>query len=106
MFHNQFNDENMNFLILHFKKLKEEIQKHWKNTKFVVLFYYQEVEPEEFDIKLKEKLIENGFIVVNTRELTGISLCGEQYQLSKQDEHPNAKAWDVVVSQLVQKLNL
>ena len=106
MFHNQFNDENMNFLVLHFKKLKEEIQKHWKNTKFVVLFYYQEVEPEEFDTKLKKKLIENGFIVVNTRELTGISLCGEQYQLSKQDEHPNAKAWDVVVPKLVKALNL
>lgn len=106
IFKNQFCDKNIDFLLLHFLKLKSEIHKHWKNTKFVVLFYYQDREPKEFDNKLKEKLEENDFIVLNTEELTGIKLYGKEYQLSETDQHPNAKAWDIVVPKLAEKLKL
>ncbi len=86
------------FAIKHFVEAKEEMQKHWKNTKYTVLFYNTQNE------YLKNKLEENGYTVINTSDLTDKNLSSPVY-MSK-DYHPKEAAWDLLVPPLTKKLEL
>lgn len=99
------NEQNCYFASKHFELLKSEFEKHWKNTKFVILFYDQGFNSENYDCKLKEELKKMNYIVLDTKELTGVVLNNE-YQISKTDSHPNAKAWELVVPEIAKVLNL
>ena len=100
-----YTEDNLDFVLMHFNKFKEEIQKHWTKTKYVILFYNCSESKSDFDIELMKQLQEKGFIVLNTKDLTNIAL-GLEYQISEQDGHPNAKAWELIVPNLVKELNL
>lgn len=103
---NSFSPKTQHFVLMHFEKLREEIQKHWKNPKFVILFYNEGIEPpNNFDNELKKKLEKDGFIVLDTYDLTGVYF-DEAYHFSEYDCHPSAKVWDIVVPKLAEKLKL
>ncbi len=89
-----------NFALMHFIASKEEMQKHWKNTKYVVFFYDDSYDDSEF----KQKLEDNGFMVVNYYDLTNEDLTSPKYM--KSNFHPNEAAWDLLVPALIKKLNL
>lgn len=103
----KYNDENWQFVLMHFLTLQEEIHKRWQNTKLVVLFYdqFEDDNIKAFDEKLIAELQKNGIIVVRTKDLTGKYLT-EGYFISENDIHPNEKAWDEVVPKLVVKMKL
>lgn len=103
----KYNDENWQFVLMHFLTLQEEIHKRWQNTKLVVLFYdqFEDDNIKVFDEKLIAELQKNGIIVVRTKDLTGKYLT-EGYFISENDIHPNEKAWDEVVPKLVVKMKL
>ena len=84
----------------HFFEAKEEMQKHWKNTKYVVVFYT--AYPN--DNYLKEKLKENDFIVIDADELAEKNLRDDKYM--RPDYHPTGKAWDVIVPKLIKELGI
>lgn len=83
--------------------LKQKVEKHWKNTKFIILFYTHDNDCEDFDNKLKQELVNQGFMVLDTQDLTG-KLMNAEYSISKVS-HPNKKTWDLIVPKLSEKLN-
>lgn len=105
-------DKKFDFMKLHFIKSKIELQKHYPKAKFVIL-KYREIYPGEgmctqlyMDINRWQELEKEGFIVIDTKDFVGNSLCSYNYTLSKQDTHPNEKAWDLIVPALAKRLNL
>ena len=105
--HLKYNDQDLEFVLLHFLTLQNEIHKKWKNTKLIVLFYdqFENIDIDIFDSHLKSELIKNGIIVVSTKDLVGKYL-SDGYILSEKDIHPNEKAWNEIVPKLVEKMEL
>ncbi len=93
-------EEYTNFALKHFVESKEEMQKHWKNTKFVVYFYDYH---ENYDL-LKNKLEKEDFIIIDNKDLTNEDLTAEKYMFA--DYHPKEAAWDLLVPKLVKELKL
>ena len=88
------------FELKHFIESKKEMQKHWKNTKYVVLFYDKMYDDEY----LKDKLKQDGFIVINIYELTTEDLTDKKYTI--RDYHPNEAAWDLITPKVIEALKL
>ena len=96
---NQKNKQNCcNFAVKHFVEAKNEMQKHWKNTKYIVLFY------DTKNNYIKEKLEENGYMVINTSDLTTENLSSSKYMTD--DCHPKEAVWDLLIPPLSEKLGL
>lgn len=89
-----------------FKTIKNRINSHWKDTKFIVLKYpTNRNEAVVFNNKKLWKDIENlGIIVVELEEISGVDLCDEKYKVD--GWHPTASAWENIVPNLSKKLNL
>lgn len=100
-----FSKNDCNFVYEHFKKLRELLQNHWNNSKFVILFYDNSEYESQFDNDLIKILKDNNFIVLRTKDLTN-TILGKEYQISEYDGHPNGKAWNIIVPQLSNKLKL
>ena len=99
---NQKNKEKRyDFALKHFVEAKNEMQKHWNKTKFVVLFY-NTTEDDEY---LKNKLKENDFIVLDTKELTNADLATDEF-LNQDKLHPNENAWELIAEKLIKELKL
>lgn len=86
--------EANNFLLKHLLKSKQELQKHWKNTKFIIFFYDQPF----FSDQLYKKLRAENFILI-TPEDYKINSGLKQYQLN--DGHPNELFWDLVLTDIL-----
>ena len=87
---------------------KKEVEKHWKNVKFVIFDYESDSlwfnnSPNVLNEANVEKLRQDGFIVIKTSELTDKKL-GEGYYISKDDQHPNEAAWNLITPLFVKKL--
>lgn len=91
----------VDFMVEHFIQSKNEMQKHWKNTKFIVLLYDQIDNQERFEEKLKANNIE--FIELD--KLVGTDLDTQEFKL-EHDPHPSEKAWDLVSEKLIKELKL
>lgn len=94
-------DNNINkchsFAIKHFKEAKENLQKHWENANYVVLFYDTE---NEF---LKSELKKIGYNVITTKELTTENLQEKKYFEYK---HPTEEAWNLLTPLIAKKLEI
>ena len=84
-------------LKLHILESKKEIDKHYKNSEFIVLIYIENVEI----LYLVDELLKNGIKVVFFEGLTGKNPKDINYVISETDSHPNAKAWTLLVPKLV-----
>ncbi len=96
----QKTEKHYNFALKHFIESKEEMQKHWKNTKYVVLFYT--TRPNDYI--LKNKLKENDFIVLDAEEITNTNLWDDKYM--RKDIHPTEDAWNIIVPKLIENLGI
>ena len=90
--------------VLYFNETRKELEKHWnKKIKFIVIFY------EDWDImyqqELMQKLKNNNFIVLSTKEITQEDLRNKKYQM-QDNHHPTEEAWDLLVPKLVERLEL
>ena len=101
MLDNKNREKRYDFAIKHFVEAKQEMQKHWGNTKFVVLFYDKIVD-EKY---LQNELTKNGFIVLDANKLTNEDLATKKY-LTQDKLHPNEKAWDLLTPKIIKELNL
>ncbi len=93
-------EEYTNFALKHFIESKEEMQKHWKDTKYVVYFY--DYEPN-YDL-LKNKLEKEDFIIIDNKDLTKEDLTTEKYMFA--DYHPKEAAWDLLTPKIIEKLGI
>ena len=107
IYHN-FKEKNqekcMDFALKHFEKSKKLFEKHYPNTKFIILLYPTNNNIYTASEKWQE-LKEKGFTIYNLNDLTGADLTLDEYKLNDK-VHPNEKAWDIISEALVKKLNL
>lgn len=88
------------FVFKHILQSRENMEKRWKNTKYIVLIYNTEKLNETR--YLKQKLKKSNFIVIDTRRITKENLFKDEYKI--QDNHPSGKAWDLLTPLIVEKL--
>lgn len=93
-------EKNFDFAVEHFSQSKEEMEKHWKNTKYYVLIYNDFVNVDIF----KSKLEKSGFNVIKLKDLSGINLESEEYQID--GNHPNAKAWELLTPMVIKEIGI
>ena len=84
------------FAIKHFTESKKEMEKHWKNTKYCI-FVYSYNDNKNFEKKYLETLRNKDFIVIFADDITDKNIHSTEYRRSNFDEHPNEKAWDLLV---------
>ncbi len=88
--------------VIYMKEINKEIQSKFtinnKCPKFVILVY-EEDGTENWDI-----LKQDNIIIIKVKEDLNIDIDKKEYKLL--DNHPNAKAWQVIVPALVKELNL
>ena len=98
---NEKNKKNCyDFAIKHFTEAKKEMQKHWKNTKYVIFFY----EDDKQNNYLKENLKKAGFIIISSCNLTKENLKSSKYLLD--NHHPREEAWDLLTPLIMKKLDI
>ena len=109
------NPKNKDFItdmaLCYFIETRKELQKKWgKPFKFIIFIYDYPPKDDpdnnilKYEDLLVNKLKEQGFIVVITGELTNIDLSTEEYR--QDNDHPTAKAWQLLTPLLIEKLNL
>lgn len=93
--------ESIKFFNKHIIESANEVKKHWKDTKMTVVWYdlpktddFKELEDVgikvvSLDLFIKENILKN-----------------KKYKNSENDIHPNAKAWEVIVPEMVKQAEL
>ncbi len=97
-------NEDFKLLKLYFKEINRTIQSKFdnfdENSKLVILIYG---DTDNFNWS---ELESDGIIIINLDELLGIHLSLNKEYTLKDGQHPNAKAWEVIVPALVKELKL
>ncbi len=88
------------FALQHLVESKNEMKKHWKNTKYVVILY----QTFPHDNLFIEQLKKNGFIVISLKYDYNLNLHTPEYM--SQDYHPKEQAWDLLTKKISESLNI
>lgn len=106
--------KNLNFKLANklFLESKKILETKYPNIKFVIIKYdynyfnvidnYQENNLETKD--MWKILKEEGFIIINTKDIIGKSF--DNKYTTEDKYHPNEKAWDLLVPKIVERLEL
>lgn len=105
LYKNKDHDEIFDFMKAHFLKAKEIAEKKFPNSKIIILKYEGNEDSWIFNSPRWEELSQNGFIVLDTYDLTGLHLYENKYRIPN-DLHPNELAWDLLTPKIVEKLGL
>ena len=105
MYNKKNQDEIFDFMKAHFLKMKSILNKKFPNSKLVILQYEENENSWIFNNPRWNELRDEGFIIINSYELTNEHLFEEKYRIPN-DVHPNEKAWDLLVPKLVERLEL
>lgn len=101
---NNFFDKSFDGLEEYFLESKKITDKNFPGSKFVILKYV-DADSECFDTKKWHDLEKQGFIILDTRTLTGKVLSSKEYKTTD-GFHPNEKAWDLIVPALMKSLRI
>lgn len=95
---------------LHLLEAKKEFEKHWKNTKFIMVMY-EDSDPWFssnawiIDFSRLKELQDEGIIIIKTKDLTDeIEKNPNKYFISKKDHHPSAKTWKLLTPLIVKQI--
>ena len=77
------------------------MQKHWKNTKFVIISYHEFFNDKDFNQKLRDA----GFQVISLPEKVNVDLNLKEYNI-EEGRHPNGRAWDIITPIIIDELGL
>ena len=94
------NKESFKLFCLYMKEINKEIKENFNNTKFVILVY------EDYIGQNWQLLEKEGVIIIKVKDLIKTEIIQPQYTISETDIHPNAKAWETIVPELIKELNL
>ena len=90
--------------ILYIKEINKEIKKTFSNgekeTKFILLNYRNGHHHSVTDIK---NIKIDGVRIINLSDIVNINTRRDKYRMH--DDHPNEKAWDLIVPQLIKELD-
>lgn len=102
---NQPTNEELNLLKLHILECNKEIKENWGNsTKFIVILLEKESSINKIKGILPDLEKEN-ITILNINNLNK-SFKSKEYQLSKDNPHPNAKFWREITPKIIDKLDL
>lgn len=87
-------DKSIDFLSEFFIETKAEFDKHWKDYKFIILVYDEDIN-NNFKKANWKKLKENGFTIISTYDLTGRYLSKSKDKIYDK-YHPSEKAWNEI----------
>lgn len=93
-------EQYFSFALQHLVESKNEMKKHWKNTKYVVILY----QTFPHDNLFIEQLKKNGFIVISLKYDYNLNLHTPEYM--SQDYHPKEQAWDLLTKKISESLNI
>ena len=93
-------EQYFSFALQHSVESKNEMKKHWKNTKYVVILY----QTFPHDNLFIEQLKKNGFIVISLKYDYNLNLHTPEYM--SQDYHPKEQAWDLLTKKISESLNI
>lgn len=93
-------EQYFSFALQHLVESKNEMKKHWKNTKYVVILY----QTFPHDNLFIEQLKKNGFIVISLKYDYNLNLHTPEYM--SQDYHPKEQAWDLLTNKISESLNI
>ncbi len=102
------NNDDFIFMKKHFERSKNQLEKMYPNTKFVILVYEDDNwYPNSWYLNTKrwDELEKEGFIVIKTSELVGRRF-NKPEDFTYDSFHPSAKAWDLIVPKLAKRLDL
>ncbi len=91
-------------LYTYFKTAYENLKKHWKNTKFVILKYPTSDDFNTYNLEIWNTLGNEGICVVDLSMLVDVDLRDNKYKVD--GWHPTSEAWDKILPSLVKKLEL
>lgn len=104
-------DKNFDLLKLHFKEARKEFQKHYPDTKFIIIKHpcgydtvFKDFRYYAYETNRWKELEDDGFIIFDLNKEFNEDF--KSTDLTLPDGHPNAKAWNLVISKLVSKLNM
>ncbi len=100
--YSHFMKKHSKLICAYFNTINAEIKKKYPDTNFVILMY--DANSNNFGLNFSS--IDKSIKIINTKDLSDISLSKEEYHLKKDDFHPNEKAWDVLLPPLIKTLNL
>lgn len=101
-----YTNKTEDYLLSLFLESKKIVQKKYPNSKFLILNFEVSNDDEDEQNRFINKLKNNGLTVISLREISGIDYTVGEYMISKHDDHPNPKYWELVVPKLVDKLGL
>ena len=98
-------EEITDIALLHFLEARKNLENHYNKTvKFIVLFY-SDPEPMPFQELLKEKLLKNNFIVLETNKLTDVDLFKKPVYLHE-NGHPTEEAWNLLTPLIIKSAQI
>lgn len=98
-------EELTDLTLVYFIKTRENLEKRWnKKINFTVIIYEQN--KQLYKNLLRKKLEQNGFIVIDTRDITKEDLNNQKYKAEEVDfGHPSEAAWDLLTPLIIKELN-
>ena len=111
IFSRQSDDDKFDLLKLHLEYCKKELNKKYKDTKFVIVVYNdvtnsKRVKTTPFHSTRWNELEKEGFIVINFEKPEYDFLNDDNYISEIDSVHPNGKAWEKLTPIIAKKLNL
>lgn len=98
-------DENFDLMKAYFIQSKLKLSEIYPDIKFLIIKYpYPHCNQWYYSTPRWKELDQAGFIVVDLKEMLKEDLLTDEYRLP--DEHPNEKAWDTIVPELIKKIKL
>ena len=102
-FYSHFLSHHSKLISAYFKAINLQLKKQYPNSKFVILMY--DDNSNNYGLNLSS-LESDDIKIIHTNDLSDVILSNDQYHLSKNDFHPNEKAWDALLPQLIKILGL
>lgn len=103
--------KNQDYLFRMMKEIKSLSDKHYPNSKFVILYYRMpsyKMGSENFIDKngLAQRLKNQGFIIIDSNDITPKDILTNKKYKTIDGWHPSASAWDMLLPKVIKKLNL
>ncbi len=101
---NFYTPQYIDFYISVLTQIKKETQKHWKDTKYFILYYWDEEYINVWNY-MKPKLEAEDFITATMQDLANDNLMSGEYTLSD-NIHPSEKAWEIITPEIIRELEI
>lgn len=96
-------ENDFQFLKMHLIQAKKNLSKHWGNTKFIFFVYDNDLSYDYIRL-IEKELKQNGIITIYRKDIIPFEDLDTRYSLSKSDPHPNEKAWEYIIPELIKEL--